>query len=166
MAPHERRGRDHCIFKAPPPGQSNLSAYGGWQFFGKANIDGRSADMTVDLRDISGMSVFRRREPTDSRRAPRAVARPAGRRRATRVDVIRQFVLGTMLLAVGGGILGLGLGVALSRIIAGFAGWSTIVTGGSLTLAFLVSVIVGLVSGIYPAVKASRLDPVQALHDE
>jgi putative ABC transport system permease protein len=85
---------------------------------------------------------------------------------ATRIDVIRQFVLETMLLAVGGGILGLMLGVALSRIIASFAGWSTIVTPGSLALAFLVSVVVGLVSGIYPAVKASKLDPIQALHYE
>jgi putative ABC transport system permease protein len=85
---------------------------------------------------------------------------------ATRVDVIRQFVLETTLLAVGGGMLGLMLGVALSEVIASFAGWSTIVTGGSLALAFLVSVVVGLVSGIYPAVKASTLDPVQALHYE
>jgi putative ABC transport system permease protein len=85
---------------------------------------------------------------------------------ATRVDVIRQFVLETTLLAVGGGVLGLLLGVALSRLIASFAGWSTLVSTGSLLLAFLVSVVVGLVSGIYPAMKAARLDPVQALHYE
>jgi putative ABC transport system permease protein len=85
---------------------------------------------------------------------------------ATRVDVIRQFVLETTLLAVGGGVLGLLLGVALSQVIASFAGWSTVVTGGALLLAFLVSVLVGLVSGIYPAMQASRLDPVQALHYE
>ena len=48
---------------------------------------------------------------------------------ATRVDVIRQFVLETTLLAVGGGMLGLLLGVALSQVIASFAGWSTVVTG-------------------------------------
>jgi putative ABC transport system permease protein len=85
---------------------------------------------------------------------------------ATRVDVIRQFVLETTLLAVGGGVLGLLLGVALSQVIASFAGWSTVVTAGALLLAFLVSVLVGLVSGIYPAMKAARLDPVQALHYE
>ena len=85
---------------------------------------------------------------------------------ATRIDVIRQFGLETMLIAVGGGVLGLALGVALSRVIASAAGWSTIVTGSSVALAFLVSVVVGLVSGVYPAVKASKLDPVQALHYE
>jgi putative ABC transport system permease protein len=85
---------------------------------------------------------------------------------ATRVDVIRQFVLETTLLAVGGGALGLLLGISLSQLIARFAGWSTVVTGGALLLAFSVSVIVGLVSGIYPAMKAARLDPVQALHYE
>jgi putative ABC transport system permease protein len=85
---------------------------------------------------------------------------------ATRVDVIRQFVLETTLIAVIGGAIGLAVGVMMSRLIAGFAGWSTIVTLSSVLLAFLVSVIVGLVSGVYPAMKAASLDPVQALHYE
>jgi putative ABC transport system permease protein len=85
---------------------------------------------------------------------------------ATRVDIVRQFVLETTLIAVVGGLIGLTLGIAMSRGIASFAGWSTIVTGWSLMLAFLVSVIVGLVSGVYPAMKAAQLDPVQALHYE
>ena len=50
----------------------------------------------------------------------------------------------TTLIAVGGGMLGLVLGVAMSRLIASFAGWSTIVTGWSLLLAFSVSVLIGL----------------------
>jgi len=85
---------------------------------------------------------------------------------ARQTDIIRQFVIETTLIAVVGGTLGLLLGVAMSRLIASFAGWSTIVTGGSLLLAFSVSVLVGLVFGVYPALKAARLDPVQALHYE
>jgi len=85
---------------------------------------------------------------------------------AKQTDIIRQFVVETTLIAVGGGTIGLLLGVAMSRIIASFAGWSTIVTGGSLLLAFSVSVLIGLVFGVYPAMKAARLDPVQALHYE
>ena len=85
---------------------------------------------------------------------------------AKRTDIIRQFVMETTMIAVAGGTLGLVLGASMSRLIASFAGWSTIISGGSLGLAFSVSVLIGLVSGVYPAMKASRLDPVQALHYE
>ena len=85
---------------------------------------------------------------------------------ARQTDIVRQFVIETTLIAVIGGTLGLLLGVAMSRLIASFAGWSTIVTGTSLLLAFSVSVAVGLIFGVYPAMKAARLDPVQALHYE
>jgi putative ABC transport system permease protein len=85
---------------------------------------------------------------------------------ARQSDIVRQFVIETTLIAVGGGAIGLMLGVAMSRLIASFAGWSTIVTAGSLLLAFSVSVLIGLVFGVYPATKAARLDPVQALHYE
>jgi alkaline phosphatase D len=44
--------------KAPPPGQVNLSPYAGLQFFGEVNIDSKSGELTVDLRDIGGASVF------------------------------------------------------------------------------------------------------------
>ena len=47
--------------KAPAVGQSNLSPYSGLQFFGEVNIDSYSATMTVDLRDINGVSVFSRK---------------------------------------------------------------------------------------------------------
>jgi putative ABC transport system permease protein len=85
---------------------------------------------------------------------------------ARRTDIIRQFVMETTLIAVAGGTMGLVLGASMSRLIANFAGWSTIISSGSLALAFSVSVLIGLVSGVYPAMKASRLDPVQALHYE
>ncbi len=85
---------------------------------------------------------------------------------ARRDDIIRQFVMETTLIAVAGGTIGLLMGLAMSRLIASFAGWSTIVTGGSLLLAFSVSVLIGLVFGVYPALKAAQLDPIQALHYE
>jgi putative ABC transport system permease protein len=85
---------------------------------------------------------------------------------AKRTDIIRQFVMETTMIAVAGGTLGLVLGASMSRLIASFAGWSTIISGGSLALAFSVSVLIGLVSGVYPAMKAAGLDPVQALHYE
>ena len=51
-------GPQAVFVKAPPPGQSNLSPYSGYQFFGEVNIDAQSRDLTVDLRDINGVSVF------------------------------------------------------------------------------------------------------------
>ncbi|HWP99039.1 MAG TPA: ABC transporter permease [Vicinamibacterales bacterium] len=85
---------------------------------------------------------------------------------ARRRDVVRQFLVETTLITVTGGVVGIVLGVVLSRLVGYFAGWSTIVTVSSVALAFAVSVAVGLVFGLYPAVHASRLDPVVALHYE
>ena len=81
-------------------------------------------------------------------------------------DIIRQFLIEAVLISFVGGLLGIVFGVGMSRLIAWMAGWSTIVTAGSILLAFLVSVSVGLIFGIYPAVKAARLDPVEAIRYE
>ena len=51
-------GPQVVFFKAPPPGRSNLSPFSGLQFLGEVNIDAYSAEMSVDLRDINGLSVF------------------------------------------------------------------------------------------------------------
>jgi putative ABC transport system permease protein len=85
---------------------------------------------------------------------------------ARRKDVVRQFLLETTIISLAGGSLGVVVGVGLSQIIGQLAGWSTIVTTSSIVLAFVVSVSIGLVFGLYPAVRASRLDPVKALHYE
>jgi putative ABC transport system permease protein len=85
---------------------------------------------------------------------------------ARRRDVLRQFLVEAILISFVGGLLGVGCGFGISRLVAYMAGWSTIVTLNSILLAFVVSVSVGLVFGIYPAAKAARLDPVEALRYE
>jgi putative ABC transport system permease protein len=81
-------------------------------------------------------------------------------------DIVRQFVIEAVLISFAGGILGVVLGFAMSELIAWFAGWSTVVTVTSVLLAFVVSISVGLIFGTYPAVKAARLDPVEAIRYE
>jgi putative ABC transport system permease protein len=95
--------------------------------------------------------------------------REIGLRRAVgarQSDIVRQFVVEATMISVAGGLLGVFLGFIVSRLIAWLAGWSTIVTGGSIALGFLVSISVGLIFGIYPATKAARLDPVEAIRYE
>lgn len=91
------------------------------------------------------------------------VRRAVGARQS---DIIRQFVVEAMLISFVGGTFGIIFGMVMSRLIALLAGWSTIVTVSSILLAFIVSISVGLVFGIYPAVKAARLDPVEAIRWE
>lgn len=85
---------------------------------------------------------------------------------ARQKDVVRQFLIETTIISLTGGVAGIVLGVGLSQLIGVLAGWSTIVTTSSIVLAFGVSVAIGIVFGLYPAVRASRLDPVKALHYE
>ena len=95
--------------------------------------------------------------------------REIGIRRATgarRRDIIQQFLTESVLISGGGGVVGIAVGFGLSRAIAQVAEWSTIVTPASVLIAFGVSVVVGIVFGIYPAVKAARIDPIEALRYE
>jgi putative ABC transport system permease protein len=81
-------------------------------------------------------------------------------------DIVRQFLIETMMICFTGGLVGLLCGITLSKAVAVLAGWSTVITPASVVLAFTVSVTVGLVFGLYPALRAARLDPVVALHNE
>jgi putative ABC transport system permease protein len=85
---------------------------------------------------------------------------------ARRSDIVRQFLMESVLISVGGGLMGIAFGYFLSWLIARAADWKTIVTSSSILIAFGVSVVVGVVFGIYPAMKASRIDPIEALRYE
>jgi putative ABC transport system permease protein len=85
---------------------------------------------------------------------------------ARRRDIIVQFLVETVMLSGIGGILGVLLGVAIPFVVTHFAGMKTIVTLWSPLLAFGISALVGIVFGIYPALRAARMDPVEALRHE
>jgi putative ABC transport system permease protein len=81
-------------------------------------------------------------------------------------DIIRQFLTEAILISILGGLMGILFGFSLSWIIAAAAGWSTEVTTASIVIAFSVSVGIGLLFGIYPAVQAAKLDPIEAIRYE
>ena len=85
---------------------------------------------------------------------------------ARQIDIIRQFLIEATMISFVGGLMGILVGFGMSQLIAWLAGWTTIVTSISIILAFVVSVSVGLIFGIYPARKAARLDPVEAIRYE
>jgi putative ABC transport system permease protein len=65
-----------------------------------------------------------------------------------------------------GGLLGVAVGIAIARAVAAYAGWPTVVTVSSILLSTGVSLVVGLASGIYPALRAADLPPIDALRYE
>ena len=85
---------------------------------------------------------------------------------ATRLNILTQFLAESVVLCVLGGLLGMLLGSGAARALAKFAGWQTYVTLDSLLLAFAFSAGVGLVFGLWPARRASNLDPIAALRYE
>ncbi len=83
---------------------------------------------------------------------------------AKRADILNQFLLEAVILSVAGGMIGILLGVGASLLIAKF--FISEVTPWSIVLAFTFSVIVGVVFGMAPAIKASKLSPIEALRYE
>jgi putative ABC transport system permease protein len=81
-------------------------------------------------------------------------------------DILSQFLIEAVTLAVVGGSIGIAAGLAASTLISYFAGWSTLVSAGSILLGFVFSALVGVSFGYYPARKAAFMDPIDALRYE
>ncbi len=85
---------------------------------------------------------------------------------ARRRHILLQFLIEAVTLSLIGGIVGIGLGVGGSRAISYFAEWRTLVAPEAIVLAFGFAAGIGIFFGFYPARKASRLDPIEALRYE
>ncbi len=110
----------------------------------------------IGIMNITLATVLERTREIGIRRAVGAKKR----------HIVEQFLSETILLSVCGGVIGIALGLSAPYFVTRFAGMKTIVTLWSLILAFGISALVGLLSGLYPAYRAANMDPVEALRHE
>ena len=85
---------------------------------------------------------------------------------AKKKDIVTQFLVETVVLSIGGGLIGVVVGVATPLLVSQLTDMKTIVTPLSVLISFGISGAVGVVFGIYPASRASALDPIEALRHE
>ncbi len=85
---------------------------------------------------------------------------------AKRREIVRQFLIETVVLSTTGGFIGMGIGMLIPSLITAFAGMPTSVSLWSLLLSLGISMAIGVVFGLYPAVRAAGLDPIVALRHE
>ena len=85
---------------------------------------------------------------------------------ATRTNVMLQFLVESIALCLFGGLAGIAAGMGAANALSRYAGWETFVSPESVALAFMFSIGVGLFFGIWPARRAARLDPIEALRYE
>ncbi|MFT5050450.1 MAG: putative ABC transport system permease protein [Chlamydiales bacterium] len=80
--------------------------------------------------------------------------------------IVTQFLVETVVLSAGGGVLGVLLGILIPTVVERFADMRTVVTPGAPLLAFSISAGIGVIFGLYPAWRAATMDPVEALRHE
>jgi putative ABC transport system permease protein len=85
---------------------------------------------------------------------------------ARKRDILSQFLTEAVTLSLVGGLIGIGLGVGATLLLSKLAGWTTLISAGSILLSFLFAAAVGIFFGLYPARKAAQLDPIEALRYE
>jgi len=85
---------------------------------------------------------------------------------ARRKDILRQFLVESATLSTLGALLGIALGILSAKVISWNTPLPAAVAPWSLVVATLLGTVVGIVSGMYPARKAARLDPIDALRQE
>ena len=85
---------------------------------------------------------------------------------ARRRDIRMQFLLESLIFAGLGGFLGAFVGILFTILASGFGGWDIVVSWMATLAGFVLSALVGLIFGIYPASKAARLEPIEALRSE
>jgi putative ABC transport system permease protein len=81
-------------------------------------------------------------------------------------DICLQFLVESFSISALGGLAGVAIGVGIARSVSFYARWPTVVTVTSIALAITVSLLVGVLSGLYPALRAARVAPIQALRYE
>jgi putative ABC transport system permease protein len=110
----------------------------------------------IGIMNIMLASVLERTREIGIRRAVGAKAR----------DIRNLFIIESFAISIIGGAMGIAIGIALAGFVAAFAGWPTVVSAWSIVLATGVSASVGWLSGVYPATRAAKLDPIEALRYE